>query len=506
MKQDNFKNRYILKIGSSIIVTVFNMIVQVILPRAFSVGEYGFYTYNLNVFTSVVVMANLSTSNALVAKFSKRNNEIGLVNFYLKYYICISILLNIAIILLYPAKILHDTFAGQSFFVVLLGIETALINKLFTDCISIYDASAISRFPAFMHVLLKAVVSLFVIGGYLLGRVNLIVFYVIQVIITSIIVIVLLWELIKDQKRRCPAKIDLGIKNYCREYIAYCQPLVLANVIAQIIVILMNWALMKWSGATEQAVFGVAWQLNTLVSYVFSPYAELSKREFAVICDDEEKLKHRFIQALKLMIWLTSYFAIFIVFMSEWILPIVYGDKYSGAEAVAALIMMYTIYQAWGQISGSYMLALEKTKGNAIISIIGQLLTFGFVFLFQIPNFIWPGGLGAVGIALNYLVTNIITTSISIGYISKTLKISCWKTLMIQFPPIIICTVYTLFLRMIMDSTIAGNTMFGYFIKTIVSGIFYTIGILSTIYIKPELLGISKGQLVQMLKNTFFNK
>lgn len=64
----------------------------------------------------------------------------------------------------------------------------------------------------------------------------------------------------------------------------------MALVISQITVIIMNWALMKWSGATEQAIFEAAWQLNMLVGYVFSPYAELSKREFAVLYNDRDHL------------------------------------------------------------------------------------------------------------------------------------------------------------------------------------------------------------------------
>ena len=60
MKQDDFKYRYIIKMLSSVLIVVINMIVQMLLPRAFSVEEYGFYTYNLNVFTAVVTLGNLS--------------------------------------------------------------------------------------------------------------------------------------------------------------------------------------------------------------------------------------------------------------------------------------------------------------------------------------------------------------------------------------------------------------------------------------------------------------
>ena len=75
MKRDNFAGRYIVKLSSSIVLTVINAVIQLFLPRALSVEGYGFYSYNLNVFTSVVVMANLSASNAMVSKFSPKKRR-----------------------------------------------------------------------------------------------------------------------------------------------------------------------------------------------------------------------------------------------------------------------------------------------------------------------------------------------------------------------------------------------------------------------------------------------
>ena len=77
IKQENFSNRYIVKILSSILIAILNIIVQLLLPRIFSIEEYGFYSYNLNVFTSVVTIFNLSSSDAMVSKFSKSNSAVS---------------------------------------------------------------------------------------------------------------------------------------------------------------------------------------------------------------------------------------------------------------------------------------------------------------------------------------------------------------------------------------------------------------------------------------------
>ncbi len=501
MKTDEFKNRYIIKLASSIVIAVCNTIIQMVLPRALSLDEYGFYSYNLNVFTSIVVMANLSTSNAMVSKFSKRNQEIGLVYFYLKFYALVSIVLCVGISLLYSTDFIKKTFAGQTILVVMLGLLSALIQKLLADCVSMYDAFAISRFPALMQVFLKAAICILIMAAYMIGFLNLILFYVVQGLVTAFALSVMLLAIIQEQKRNYTTIINKDKRAYAKEYFIYCRPLVAATIISQGITVVMNWALMRWSGTAEQALFGAAWQLNTIVGYVFSPYAELSKREFAVIYNDEDQLRNRYVQALKLIIWPTTYFAVFIGIEAAWILPLLYGDKYSAAGLVTLVIMYYTIYQAWGQVSGSYMLALEKSKLNAAITIVGQLLTLAMVFLFQIPNPIWPDSLGAVGIALNYLVVNFVSVAIGICAISRGLKLKPLKILLIQAAPILFCSALAITLRSGLDMLFFEGTITNYIIKILTAGIIYTASVVAFILIKPELMGLSKESLSRTFRS-----
>lgn len=499
MKTDNFKNRYIIKLSSSVGIAIFNVVIQFILPRALSVDEYGFYTYNLNVFTSIVVMANLSTSSAMVSKFAKRNNEIGLIYFYLKFYALMSILLCIGISIVYATEFGRNTFIGQTIVVVMLGQLSALVIKLLSDCISMYDAFAISRFPALMQIILKSVICLVVVAAFAFGMLNLLAFYIIQISVTGVALLVLLLTIIKEQKTLYKSIINKGTAYYAKEYFIYCRPLIVATIISQGITVLMNYSLMHWSGSSEQALFGVAWQINTVIGYIFSPYAELSKREFAVLYREPKQLQIRYIQSLKLVIWMTAYFAVYIGIEADWILPVLFGARYSSAGVVTFLIMYYTVYQAWGQINGAYMLALEKTKLNAMLAVIGQFTTFGFVFLFQTPNFIWPQSLGALGIALNYTVANFVGVTISVCAIAIGLGLKPIKVLTIQVVPITFCTVTALSLRYCMNLLLPDTTIVANMIKILISGIGYTILIWILIRNNSELIGLPKGSASVMM-------
>ena len=500
MKQDGFRNRYLIKLSSSVFIAVLNIIIQMLLPRAFTVEEFGYYSYNLNVFTSIVGVAMLSVPTALISKFSKRNEEIGLVLFYLKFYLVMVAVLNIAVIGLYIAGLLQDTFAGQTLSTVLLAMEASIVLNLQNCNIGIFDAMAISRYPAVMQIALKAAMCIAVTIGFLFGKLNLICFYLIQILITGIIAFSMLYEIIKEQKRRYPMEVNYGCKVYFKEFFEFCRPLIISNIISQLLVIFMNWTLMHWAGAVEQAMFGAAWQLNTLVAYVFSPYAELSKREFAVICKDTEAMRHRYQQALKLMIWITSYFAIFIGFVSEWLLPVIYGNKYADAALVTLLMMFYTVYQAWGQLSGSFQLATEKTKVSAVMGVVGQIIMLGFIFLFQIPNFIWPQGLGAIGIALTYLASNLICVNISLIINSRILKMPFIKNFNIQFFPLLLCSITTVALKYGISALWSGDSTGALIGKILIAGIIYTAVVGTVIWMHPQLLGVTRDNLKEIVK------
>lgn len=501
MKEETFRRRYFVKIASSVVIAALNILIQMILPRAFSVEEYGYYSYNLNVFTSVVVLANLSTASAMVAKFSKRNDEIGLVYFYWKFYSLEILILTLGLCVLYPTAFMQESLAGQTIFMAILGLEAAAVNRLLCDIISIFDSMAIVSVTAKFQILLKIIVSTLVVALYMLSSLDLTIFYLVQIGVTLIISLILIHIAVNYQKSKYSQQKIQSFREYASEYASFCSPLVLSSVVAQFITILMNWCLMKFSGATEQALFGAAWQLNTLVNYAFSPYAELSKREYAIYADDIETVGIFYENSLKRIIWLTAYFACFIGFCSDWILGIVYGDEYAGADLVTLMIMIYTVYQAFGQMSGSFMLGTERTKMSAAITMMNQLITFALVFLFQIPNPIFKDSLGANGIGLVYMLGAFISTNITTVLVVRVLNRSARKALSIQIMPVVLCSVLSFALNRCFNILIAIDSIWLLLVKLILAGVIYSLLIALVVWKRPSLVAMDRNQLIKLIKS-----
>lgn len=498
MKSEIFRERYMVRMAGAIPIVVLNIIVQLLLPRAFSMEEYGYYSYNLNVFSSVAVIADLSMSNALFSKFSKRNHEIGLVVFCLKFWGMMGLILNAGLMLLYSFTSLKSAFAGQPLLIALLGLEVALTTKLVGDGIGLFDTMAISRYPVVMQIVWKVFLSIFVIAGYFGGVLNLRYFYYTQIMITAVIIHCLFFVFFKEQKRRHGEGLRKNNVQYFREYGEFCRPLIFYEVTSNFTVILMNWALLKWSGVEAQAMFGVAWQINALVSYVFLPYAELSKREFSVCVDDLGTLSVRYMRAMRMITCLSAYFAVFIGIMSEWLLMVMYGKRFLAANAVTLLIMYYTVYQASEKLSNVFLIATERTKASAIVGIMLQALRMMGTFIFQMPNVIFPDSLGGTGIAWIYLISGICGSTLLFYMNTHFLQVSYWKELFAQSVVILICSVTAIVLKTAFDMLWMRNTTVICMVKVFIAGVIYSGVIIAMIVLYPQLIGISKGSFMEL--------
>lgn len=499
MKRDKFAGRYLIKISSSIFIVLLNVIVNFILPRSFSVEEYGFYTFNLNVFNNIVGIANLSASNALSAKYSKRNDEIGIIKFYLIFFALMACVLSVGLMVLYQFQFIRNSLGGQTLLVVFLGLEVSILNKLLTDTITIYDSIAVSRFPALLQIILKICMAVFVVGTFLLGHLTISVYYIGQAIIFFSIIFILIKSFFRDHKSNYVEYKDFGLKNYFREFYEYCKPLVFVGVISQVLSIFMDVTLLQNSGAAVRAMYGAATQLNMIIVYVFSPYAELSKREFAVKMSDTSELKNHLIQSVKIVMWLTSYFAIFVAIFADKIVLFVFGKNYLEAVPVVIIMMIYTIYQSWGQVLSSYLLSTEQTKISAKFSLISQIfILFGF-FIFLKPNFVWNHGLGAEGMALARTVANYVYVVIMAGWIAQSIGYSAILINKIHLSAIIIIGSIASLSHFIVDLVSIYIINLNDLFYILVGGGIYTIFIILIVYHFPILIGISKVQLVSII-------
>lgn len=484
MKKENLSKRYFFKLISSVIVILLNIVLQMALPRIMTMEEYGFVSYNLNIFTSILTIANLSTSNAVCVKIAHRNNDRGILTFYFKFLIYINIILIVATLVLYPIFLKDIIFAGQSVLTVLLALEATFMLRFQTDVVALYDSFAIAKEQAYAQVILKTLICIAVLIGYVTGIFNLLYFYLCQFVIIGIVMYLLVFKLLKYQISIYEFLIYNNTLFYLKEFYTFCKPLFISQMICQGTMFLMNWALMHWGGVYQQALFSAAWQFNILLAAFFEPYVALLRREFATDVD-RSVLNEKYNGATIYMGIILGYFTMYIIANNGSIIRLIFGDKYLGIESLVPLVMLYTFFQAYGQILGTFFLSTNKTIINAKISVVSQALLVICIWIFQIPNPLFSNGLGALGISLTYVLSNIVSVNISLFIASQLLKRSYCRDISLQLRIILIFCFFSHISKRIADFFINSYTHYGMILNLIISMFIYSLMLMVIIYIFP---------------------
>lgn len=499
MIEDSLFRRYIIKLISTGLIVLLGAMLQMILPRALGAEMYGVYTYNLNTFTSLVVIANLSTTNAFRTKVAKRRNDYGIILFYAKFNALMIFALNVGIMLAERMDILQEYNISSNVFLIFLALNFSCTVHLLQELAALYDAYVMTRYSEPILVITKLLITVIVFLVYAMQMLSLELFYIIQIVLNGGIIFVLI-SLFFHKQRILYLQEGIKQKNhmYFKEFIYYCRPMVIAMFSSNMITLLSNWMLMNYSGAYEQAYYGVAWQLNSLIAYTFTPVISLLQREYAVKSGDKENLYILYKKTMRITLILVCYFACFVIVNAGWLLELLFGKEYLPAVLVTRLIMIYTIYQAWGQVNGTLYISTERTKAYSILSIFNQLISFVFIYVFLNPGL----KLGAAGMGFQLVLTSFIGIPLLVFYNCRYLKIKFWEEYKIQFEVSLLCISLAIITRIILsccfNSRWIENNMF---FVVLINGVLYTLFFAIAGYIFSDLIDLDRKQIISLFKN-----
>jgi len=257
---------------------------------------------------------------------------------------------------------------------------------------------------------------------------------------------------------------------------------------------------MHYGGPSEQAMYGIAWQLNTLIVYTFTPIIALIRREYAILNNDLSTLSKKFESTMQTTVMIVCYFTGFVMSNTESVLFVVFGTEFSQAINVTRLIMIYTIFQSLGQLNGILFISSERTKLYAKLNIATQLITIISIIIFQIPNPLFPNGMGASGIGTQLVISSLFSIPI-MGYFNcRYLGINFVRKFFFDFIITICVPVSFGFMSHYIVQVVFNNNTKNFF-GFILSGVIYSIAMLILMISVPQMFGISRLQL-----NRIFSK
>jgi len=189
----------------------------------------------------------------------------------------------------------------------------------------------------------------------------------------------------------------------------------------------------------------------------------------------------------------------FVIPYSRQIIDLFLGFSYRDAWLPLSLMFFYPVHQSMGQITGTMLFAMGKTKTASYIGIFFMLISILFAYIILAPkSAIVPGfQMGATGLAIKMIVCQIMGVNISAFFVARYIHISFdWIHQIKVLCLLPISLISKLFSNYLFISTsIQYNTI----LSMIISGILYLLSIAVLIYYFPLITGLDRIQIKQGL-------
>lgn len=215
---------------------------------------------------------------------------------------------------------------------------------------------------------------------------------------------------------------DLGLK-LLSKFWHYCKPLIPFLWIITVCEFAERWMLQSWGGSTEQSYYAVASNIMLVVSVAVISIIRIFWKEIAEAYNSQnlDFMKLLYERTSRLMFFFGATFFCALLPWYKSLVTIFLGADYTPAHLTFIILTLTSVYMGLGQINGAMLFATENSKLISIMGVFGAVLGIIISFFLLAPEKYFISGLemGATGLALKMLITQIVIINISNYLISK---------------------------------------------------------------------------------------
>lgn len=488
--EDSLKKRYGIKLFTNIISAVIGAVLVAIVPKALGPVIYGQFIYIQDFFAKVIGFLDMGSSTAFFTKLSANNRRKELISFYFIYSFIILLFISLFVIFITAFKVSQDILPNIPNQYIYMGLFYGFflwITQIFTK---ISDAYALTISVELKRIIHK-IISLFLLIYFIYFTIfDLDKYFLFQYISLISFLFILIWIFIKKDIFINISQFRIqNPKSLIKEFIEYCQPLVIYSILSLIVGFLDIWMLQTFGGSIQTGFYGLAYSLAAMCFLFTSAMTPVIMREFAKYFhkNNIKEMRKLFYRYIPMLYSISAYFSIFISMQSEIVLEIFTDEQFKDAYSILIVMALYQIHQTYGQLSGSIFYATGQTKLVRNISFFtmpfGLLISFILIYILD---------LGAIGLAYKMIITQFIGVNIQLYFNSKLLDFDMKYFLWHQFYTI-------LFFTSIAFISINLINIDKPIISFLSSGFLYTILVIILTYIFPQVFATNRDEIKEIL-------
>lgn len=503
MTTDSLKKRYLAKLSGNLVGLSINLIRQAIIVRALGPTAYGNFNFLSNFFSRVVGFLDMGTSIGFYTKLSGRQQDIGLVSFYLVFTGIVSLLLLLFVGCINVTgaytSLLPDQAPFYIYLAAVLGIFTwsvQVLNKM-------ADAYGLTVSTEIASIIQKGLGLVLILTLFLAGQLNLthFFFYHYFILIFLAIAFICVMERSEHSLLRQRKLSIVQIRKYTREFYNYSHPLFFNSLVVLVVGILDRWMLQKFSGSMEQAFYGLSYQIGAICFLFTSAMAPLISREFSISYGERDlpEMGRLFRRYIPMLYAIAAYLACFIAVEAEKVTSILGGEKFHQAALAVSIMAFLPIHGTYGQLSGSVFYATGQTALYRNIGITCTLIGLPVTYFLISPRHMMGLNAGATGLAVKMVLMNIIRVNVQLRFNARLLKLRFWHYVGHQIV-IVGCLLGTAAISMF-----TVDRVFGFHDKVVpgflLAGILYTIMAMILCYFQPVLFGLQRRDIHSLIRS-----
>lgn len=488
----SLKKDFFFKLTTNAIRIPISIFLQAFFPRLLGVENYGKFDFLTDFSNKIISFFDSGISVFFYTQLSQKSDNLKLIKFFSKAILFISILYIGFVIFCILFNLQNNLWPGHEIsFIIwssILGIITFISNLI----IRIIDASNLTvrgEKIKILHLVIS-VLTFFLIYLFLsktgLGKFYLIQFFLVVLLVSfNLILLGTSTNYLKFSKIKLSR---LEYKNFTKQLWDYSHPLLFSGFITLIAILGERWILQVYSGDVQQGYFALSNKVSSFIFLFSGALMPLLMREFARYfgSNDIERISTLFDKTFRLIYFLVCFISIFIAINSKLITELLGGDEFTQANLVVSLMSFYPIHQTLGQLNGTTFLSTNRTKQYRNLALVINPISLILCYILIVPGVLFEKGLGAVGLVIEMLVSQIIIQNIMLLANCKYLKINFsslfffqWIVITILFA---ICSLLYQFLLTLQINNILAFII-NFFLYTTISCLI--------IFLYPKLLSIS---------------
>lgn len=499
-KKDSLNKRYFFKLLANIIGFLIGIVTQMIIPRGLGPKAYGDFNFLTNFFTQIVSFMDMGTSTCFYIKVSGRPKENSLISFYAGFVLIVTLVVLGFVGSAHFSGAYKGIWLDQELIYIYLAAGWGLLTWYIQIFGGITDAYGITV-PAEKVRMLQRIVSLGAIALlYAYHQLYLPQFflyhYFILVLLLGLFIVIIL------------RRVDLTVKglrlrwqqtkDYVKEFYHYSHPIFIIALVGLVEGIFDRWLLQYYGGSLQQGFYSLSYQIGAICILFTSAMTPLLMREYSILhgTNSIEEMGRLFKRYVPGLYAIAAYFSCFIMVQSADVVKFVGGSAYQGSIAAVAIMSLYPVHQTYGQLTSSLFYATGQTRLYRNISVVFSALSLPFTYVMIAPTEKYGLNFGATGLAVKMVAINIFAVNVQLYFNARLLRLRYLSYLINQALCLGILIVLAYVSSIGARHLLPGQTVAGF----LLSGILYTTMFLLLVYLKPESIGVARGDVRYIVK------